>query len=147
MPAAWDDDTGSRLAELERLYNGPIPPQARAIALLGTPAMVMLVRARAEAAFFRCMARGQLRAIRRRRADGSFYAALIDDLRLYLRHYRAWRHLAATLAMRLEPPRATAKPTMRSPASSGRGFGVMAEPPPDPRPGMMRQSWSEAAPR
>jgi hypothetical protein len=85
------------LAELESLYDGPIPDQARAVARFGTPAMVMLIRARAETAFFRGMVRGQLRTIRRRRADGSAYPALYEDLALYLRHCRAWHGLAVTL--------------------------------------------------
>src|SRR5207248_139916 len=81
---------------------GPIPDQARAVARLGTPAMVMLIRARAEAAFFRGMARGQLRAIRRRRADGSAYPALYEDLALYIRHCRAWHGLAVALRLSVD---------------------------------------------
>ena len=147
LPAQGNDSgaTALELGALEALYNGPIPPLARAVAQLGGRDMVMLIRARAEAAFFRGMVRGQLRAIRRRRADGSFYAALIDDLRLYLGHCRAWQRLAVTLAARLERP-CPAAPT-RSPASKGRGFDVMDLPSPDPRPGIIRQNWSEAAPR
>ena len=71
------------------------------------------------------MVRGQLRAIRRRRADGSFYPALIDDLRLYLGHCRAWQRLAVTLAAGLDPTRAATTPPTRSPANNGRGFDVM----------------------
>jgi hypothetical protein len=108
---------------VESLYDGPIPPQARAVARLGSPAMVLLVRARAEAAFFRGMVRGQVTAIRRRRADGSFYPALIDDLRLYLRYCRAWQRLAVRTAA--ERHRA---PSMRSPANGGRGFDMMGHP-------------------
>src|SRR5690348_2426646 len=78
------------LDELERIYNGPIPEPARSIARIGSPAALMLVRATAEAAFFTAMARAQLATIRRRRADGTSYPALIADLALYRRQRRAW---------------------------------------------------------
>jgi hypothetical protein len=113
-------------AALESRYDGPIPPQVRAVARLGSPAMVLLVRARAEAAFFRAMVRGQVRTIRRRRADGSFYPALIDDLRLYLRYVRAWQHLAVRMAGAAAGPRRM--PSTRSPANGGRGFDMMGHP-------------------
>jgi hypothetical protein len=105
------------LVELESLDNGPIPDHARAVARLGTPAMVMLVRARAETAFFRGMVRGQLRAIRRRRADGSAYPALYEDLALYLRHSRAWHALAIALRSAVDAPRPRAEGQTRSPAT------------------------------
>jgi hypothetical protein len=59
--------------------------------------MVLLVRARAETAFFAAMIRGQAKTIRQRRGDGSFYPALLHDLDLYRRQYRAWRRLAHQL--------------------------------------------------
>ena len=84
------------LRDLEATYDGPIPEPARRAAQRGSAAL-LLMRARAESAFFAAMIRGQLATIRRRRADGSFYPALIEDLALYRRQYRAWRRLAAQL--------------------------------------------------
>lgn len=102
--------SAATLDELERLYNGPIPEPARSIARLGSPTALLLVRATAEAAFFAAMARGQLRTIRQRRADGTCYPALFDDLALYRRQRCWWRRLATTIAQREAPP------------ISGRGF-------------------------
>jgi len=125
MALAIGSGIGTRvgaLAELESLYNGPIPDQARAVARFGTPAMVMLIRARAETAFFRGMVRGQLRTIRRRRADGSAYPALYEDLALYLRHCRAWHSYAVTLRLAVDTARPRAERQTRSPATSRAGL-------------------------
>jgi hypothetical protein len=87
-------------AALERRYDGPIPPPLRLIAQLGSARAVRRLRAEGQAAFFTAMARGQLRAIRLRRADGSFYPALLADLALYRRERRRWRRIARLLARR-----------------------------------------------
>src|SRR5258708_37730035 len=82
-------------AELERIFNGPIPEAARLAARHGSSAIVLKIRARGDAGFFRAMARGQIQAVRRRRDDGSFYPAVADDLSFYLPHCPAWPRLAA----------------------------------------------------
>src|SRR5260221_14624822 len=84
-------------AELHQLYDGPIPPAALAVARFGSPEMVALVRAHGETAFFRSMVLGQLKTIRMRRADGTYYPALLADLQLYRRQFRGWNRLAAEL--------------------------------------------------
>ena len=113
MPAVSPTDSApTSLVGLELLYDGPIPEGALAGALLDRPGAALLLRARAEAAFFSGMLRGQLRALKRRRREGSFYPALIDDLRLYRRQHRAWQRLATQLARRPAAPVET-----RSPAS------------------------------
>jgi hypothetical protein len=43
------------------------------------------------------MVQGQIKTIRYRRAVGSYYPALVSDLRLYLTERRRWRRLAADL--------------------------------------------------
>ncbi len=82
---------------LEQTFNGPIPPAALAVARHGSPEMVALIQADGQRAFFAGMVRGQVRAIRGRRADGSFYPALIDDLAMYRRQFRGWNRLAHAL--------------------------------------------------
>lgn len=86
------------LATLERRYDGPIPEPLRQAARLGGAAALRRLEAVGQAAFFKAMVLGQLRAIRRRRADGSFYPALVADLALYRREWRRWRRLAARAA-------------------------------------------------
>jgi hypothetical protein len=83
----------SRLAALERRYDGPPPPAQRCVALAGASGRHAWLQAAAETAFFRTMILGQIQAIRARRADGSFYPALLSDLALYRRHWRAWRRI------------------------------------------------------
>jgi hypothetical protein len=43
------------------------------------------------------MVLGQLDIIRRRRAEGSFYPALIDDLRTYRAGWRQWQRRSRSL--------------------------------------------------
>lgn len=86
------------LAELERRFNGPIPEPLRLAARLGSPERVEFLRAEGQAAFFRAMTLGQVAILRRRRADGSAYPALLEDLALYRRQWRRWRRRARTLA-------------------------------------------------
>ncbi len=69
---------------------GPVPPVVLAIAHCGSPEMVLFIRARGEAAFFRSMILGQIKTIRARRADGTFYPALLTDLRWYWHQFRGW---------------------------------------------------------
>jgi hypothetical protein len=80
---------------LECRYDGHIPQHLRLAARLGSAASVRMLHAEGQAAFFTAMARGQLRAIRRRRADGSFYPSMLADLALYRRERRRWRRIAA----------------------------------------------------
>jgi hypothetical protein len=117
-------------AELERSFNGPIPEPARLAARHGSSAIVLRMRAGGEAGFFRAMARGQIRAIRRRRDDGSFYPALAEDLAFYLRHWRAWRHVASKLDSALVD---IEKPRHRE----GGASDLMDNPSPDPGPGLI----------
>jgi hypothetical protein len=84
----------TNLNAIQQLYDGIIPKAALDVARYGTPEMVALIRAKGEVAFFRSMVRGQIKTIRARRADGSFYPALIKDLQLYRRQFRAWNKLA-----------------------------------------------------
>jgi hypothetical protein len=86
------------LAELERRYDGPVPAPLRRVARLGSAGAARRLAAEGQAAFFAAMVRGQLRAIRLRRADGSFYPALLDDLALYRRERRRWRRIGRLLA-------------------------------------------------
>src|SRR5258708_27734166 len=86
-------------AELHQLYDGPIPPAALAVVRFGSPEMVALIRARGEVAFFRSMVLGQLKTIRIRRADGTYYPALLADLQSYRRQFRNWNCLAAEMQL------------------------------------------------
>ena len=65
-------------------YEGQIRPAALAVARFGSPEIVAaLLGARGEAAVFRSMVLGQPKAVRMRRADGTYYPALLTDLQLY----------------------------------------------------------------
>jgi hypothetical protein len=85
------------LVDLERANNGPIPPAVLAAARFGSHEMVALMRARGETAFFRSMMIGQLKTIRMRRADGTYYPALLTDLQFYRQQFRSWNRIAAEL--------------------------------------------------
>jgi hypothetical protein len=85
------------LNALHQTFDGIIPTAVLAVTKHGTPEMVALIRADGEVAFFRSMIVGQIKTIRARRADGSFYPALINDLQLYRRQFRAWNKLAHDL--------------------------------------------------
>ena len=91
-------DPLAETAELERRYDGPVPPPLRLAARLGSARAARRLQAEGQAAFFTAMIRGQLRAIRLRRADGSFYPALLADLALYRRERRRWRRIARLFA-------------------------------------------------
>jgi hypothetical protein len=97
------------LAELERRFNGPVPEPLRLAAQLGTAELCRRRHAEAEAAYLKTLLCGQIRLIRRRRAEGSFYPALLDDLRLYRRRWRHWRRHAAL--PRASVPSAAGSPT------------------------------------
>ena len=88
-------DPLAALAALERRYDGPIPTAERRQARLGAAAEI--IAAEGQAAFFKSMVLGQLAIIRRRRADGTAYPGLLDDLALYRRGWRRWRRLAEAL--------------------------------------------------
>jgi hypothetical protein len=107
-------------AELERRYDGPVPPPLRLVARLGSAGAVRRLQAEGQAAFFTAMARGQLRAIRLRRADGSFYQAMLADLALYRRERRRWRRIARRLAGPSGPAASDGQRT-RFPPSFGDG--------------------------
>jgi hypothetical protein len=95
----------------------------------GPSEIVRRIGARGEVNFFRALARIQIRGIRRRRDDGSFYPALAEDLGFYLRSWRAWRWLAA------EPGTALGK--IEKPRHRGGASDLMDDPSPDPRPGLI----------
>lgn len=90
-------DLLARLAELERCYDGPVPEGLRLTAHLGSAEAVELLFAIGEATFYRTLVTRQLDVIRRRRADGSFYASLLDDLRYYRAAWRQWHRRAHAL--------------------------------------------------
>jgi len=90
-------DPLAALAELERRFNGPIPEPLRLAAQLGSAELCRLRQAEAQAAFLKALLRGQVRLIRRRRAEGSFHPLLLDDLRLYRRRWRHWHRRAVAL--------------------------------------------------
>jgi hypothetical protein len=90
-------DLLARLAELERCYDGPVPEGLRLAAHLGSAEAAELLFAAGEEAFFKTMVLRQLDIIRRRRADGSFYIALLDDLRCYRTAWRHWHRQARAL--------------------------------------------------
>jgi len=77
----------SRLNDLHRFYDGEIPESERRAALLGAET-VEIMAAVGQVAFFKSAIKAQVRIIRARRADGSFYPALIADLQLYRRRFR-----------------------------------------------------------
>lgn len=90
-------DALAALAELERRYDGPIPEPLRRAALLGSGREVQFRHAAAQAGFFAARARGQIQAIRLRRAAGSLLPGMVADLALYRRERRRWRGLARRL--------------------------------------------------
>jgi hypothetical protein len=90
-------DLLARLAELERRYDGPVPDGLRLAAHLGSAGSVELLFAAGEAAFYKSMVLRQLAIIRRRRADDSFYASLLSDLRYYRDLWRHWHGRARAL--------------------------------------------------
>jgi len=85
------------LSDLEHQLDGPIPPIVLAFARYGSPEMVLFIRARGEAAFFRSMILGQIKTIRARRAGGTFYPALLTDLRWYRHQFRSWNRIIAQM--------------------------------------------------
>ena len=95
MPQARDELAA--LALLERRFDGPIPRPLRLMARHGSAMAVHILQAEGQAAFFRAMVQGQLRAIRLRRADGSFYPEMLADLALYRRQWRRWRRMLKRL--------------------------------------------------
>jgi hypothetical protein len=125
------DSVLDALSELERRYDGPIPPALRQAARHGSPAAALRWRSAAEIGFFAALARRQIASLRRHRLaplDG----ARRRDLDLYLRQWRAWRRLAASLAGQDADGQREAPP-MEGGASGFDG----SRPSPDPRPGIV----------
>jgi hypothetical protein len=91
------EDALAAIANLERCYDGPVPEPLRLIARQGSLAAAQRITAEAQAGFFRQLARGQLRAIRLRRAGASCDRALLADLALYRRQGRAWQRALRAL--------------------------------------------------
>jgi hypothetical protein len=81
----------ARLAALERRYDGPVPEPELLLARFGSAAAVARLEAAGNTAFYRRLLRQQIALIRRRRADGTFYPALLADLRFYRERWRHWR--------------------------------------------------------
>lgn len=98
-------DLLARLAELERCYDGPLPEGVRLAARLGSAEAVERMVAAGEAAFHRSMLLRQIDIIRRRRADGTFYPALLADLRFYRDAWRRWHRRARAPAAAAPVPR------------------------------------------
>lgn len=78
-------------AELERRFNGPIPEMDQMIARHGSRRMVEILHAQAQAMFFREMATRQIKAIRMRRKDDSYYPSMTKDLMYYIAEWRKWK--------------------------------------------------------
>lgn len=82
-----------RLTELERIYEGPIPPYQ-----LSPPGVYELHRARANIAFYASEVRSQISIIRCRRRLGFPVADyMLRDLSLYWRQRRKYQAEAARL--------------------------------------------------
>jgi hypothetical protein len=92
----------SAIAQLERRYNGPVPAASLLVAHMGSAEAVERLFAEGQAAFFKRMVIAQIRVIRQRRRDGSFYGALLCDLDLYRRGWRRWHR--ERRALRAAPP-------------------------------------------
>lgn len=90
-------DLLARLAELERCYDGPVPEGLRLAAHLGSAEAAELLFAAGEEAFYKSMVARQLDIIRRRRADRTLYASLLDDLRYYRDAWRQWHRRARAM--------------------------------------------------
>jgi hypothetical protein len=97
------------LDALERRFDGPIPSHLRAVARLGSDRAVRRREAEARAAAFTALVRGQLRAIRLRRAAGGGAEGLLPDLGLYRRERRRFRRIARLFAQNeaVSPPSTT----------------------------------------
>jgi hypothetical protein len=116
MPSALD-----ALAELERRHDGPIPDALRRGTRLG--ALAPLLEAAGQAAFFATMVRGQVATIRRRRAEGTAYPALLADLALYRREWRRWRRRLVRLQRQLAvypPSKTNSAPVTKRDSSEAR---------------------------
>jgi hypothetical protein len=93
----------TNLNAIHQTFDGIIPQAVLDVARHGSLEMVALIRPRGEVAFFRSMVRGQVKTIRVRRADGSFYPALLSDLACYRRQFRAWNKIARELHAKVFP--------------------------------------------
>ncbi len=97
-------DPLSALGQLERRYDGPIPPELRLTARLGSPAAAFAAGAAGEAHFFTTLALGQIEAIRRARAARRPERALHATLALYLAERRRFRRIACTPSIPSDQP-------------------------------------------
>ena len=99
---------GSRIFDEAEVFYDFIPDALWPLLRQGSGDALARVEAAGEARFFAAMVRGQIRTIRRRRADGSFYPALLADLALYWRGWRLWsavrRRLSLPAPKPLTPP-------------------------------------------
>jgi hypothetical protein len=87
----------TNLSNIQQQFDGVIPRAVLDVVCYGSPEMVAYIPARREVAGFRSMVIGQIEIILQRRADGSFYPSLYDDLACYRRQHRAWRRIAHDL--------------------------------------------------
>jgi hypothetical protein len=84
------------LTDLHQQYDGVIPSALLAAVKHGGHAFAELAGALSQLIFLRKMAQAQIKAIRARRANGTFYPAMVSDLLLYRDQHRAWvRHATA----------------------------------------------------
>jgi hypothetical protein len=109
--SCWHDSLGkamarpgqilTRLAELERSYDGPVPARLRRLAYFGSAAHLRLAEAESEAEFFKTLIGDQLEAVRRWRKIGSVPNEIVRDLALYRRRRYWWRGEAVQLRAKL----------------------------------------------
>jgi hypothetical protein len=89
----------SALTDIENRYDGSIPPHVLACRNFGgSQNEFALVGASIRLVGCKGWVRGQIKIIRARRVDGSFYPALIEDLQIYRRMWR--RQLTQVIALR-----------------------------------------------
>lgn len=94
----------------ELRYDGEIPAQVAAVERHGGARAAAYVAACGNRASYRSFVLGQIRTIRGRRGDGSFYPELVADLHVYRRGFRSWNAVAWRLRreLGLVPARAAA---------------------------------------
>lgn len=100
------------LNELHQMYDSAIPAPVLAVARYGSPEMVAFLKAVGQRAFYRSMIAGQIKAIRVRRADGSFYPSLLSDLAMYRRQFSAWNKIAHEMRRKVDAAAVPAPSTL-----------------------------------
>jgi hypothetical protein len=83
-------DVLAAIADLERRYDGPIPADCGWSRDSARPISSSGYSPKGRAALYTSMVLGRLRIIRSRRAEGSYYPGLVDDLRTYRQGWRRW---------------------------------------------------------